>query len=326
MNGANLRAGIHLRNCGLLLGVAALLGGCAYESRTMMEGRAAVPGPTMPVLPMTTKQRIGLSLGAGAANVETRTDRLTDSSLAPLSLSPRLVALGGQMQFRFRNAYWGGEFAAAKHGSDMASLMLMGMGGFNLAKPGWSLLAWGGLGVCAGDAHYTTQKTTVTTSAIDNHGDTDPTPQPVKTVTRQLHQAPDEWQLMASYGVAASVLDDQSISPYVAGRLMLGQQMGAEQDVEIENPVYFHRLLVDVGARYRVGKLLTFRGGIGTVSYLDHWFHGVDLTAHLGLSLDVLAPPAWWVRGTMAPEPAEVDEMVRRYEGRQVPEGSNEAP
>lgn len=309
-----------------MLGLMCLLSGCAYDYRTMMEGRAAVPGPVLPVLSMTAKQRIALSGGIGTGWSDTRTDRLTDSSLTPLSLSPRLVAVGGQVQFRHRNAYWGGEFAAAQHGSDMETLQLMGMGGFDLAKPSWSFLVWGGLGVAGGESHYTTAKTTVTPPARDLHGEIDPAAKPVTTTSRTLHQAPEEWQLMASGGVAASLLDDQAISPYVAGRLVLTQTMGAEEGVVIENPVHFHRTLIDVGARYRVGKRVSLRGGVAAVSYLDRWFHGVDMTAHVGLTIDVWTPPAWWATGQKPQAtPEEVDDMVRRYERgqaeRPAPEG-----
>lgn len=324
MGGTSLRSGIHLRNGGLLLGAAVLLGGCAYDYRTMMEARAAAAGPAMPLLPMSAKQRITFSGGIGTEAKDTRTDRLTDSSLTPLSMAPRLVAASAQWQFRYRAAYWGGEVSWAKHASDIKTLQLMGMGGFNLAKPSWSVLAWGGIGLASGEGSYTTLEQTRTTT--DNRGDESIPVQTIVTSKRTTHWAPNELLLMASGGVAVSLLDDQALAPYAAGRLILNQYLGVEDGVVIENPVYFHRILMDVGARYRVGKILSLRGGVGTVSYLDREFHGLDYTAHVGLSLDALSPPSWWARGTRTPEPAEVDEMVRRYEARQAPRESNEAP
>lgn len=292
---------------GMLL-VAVLAGSAqAQQMHAMVEARIAVPGPSLPVLPMTLRQRLALSAGGRNEWNATRTERLTDSSLRPLSLAPALLAHGAQIQLRHRNIYWGGEGHLALHGSGCFSGMGTVMTGFNLARSSWSLLTWYGLGIMAWESRYTTSERSVSTPVVDNHGDHSlPLPAPVVVERRTVHDDSSGVGGLVAAGLSVSLLDDQPLSPYAAGRLLMGPLGETHDSVGLRNPVDFSRVTFDAGVRWRFARLWQFRLGLGAVSYLGPRFHGVDVNAQVGFHFDAKSPPDWWSTGNKPVERSSV--------------------
>lgn len=130
------RAGI------LLLGISVALTGCGYGSRTLLDGKTAVPAPVLPMLPMADDQRMMIQGGLATTWAGTTAGRMSRSSAGPLIVSPRLLGAGGNFQWRHKAFFAGVEVAGAVHEGAMASAMADAMAGVNVAGEDASFLAW----------------------------------------------------------------------------------------------------------------------------------------------------------------------------------------
>lgn len=276
-----------IRRLGQGLGALMLvtsLAGCGYQSRTLLDGKVAVPMPVLPMLPMAADQRMLIQGGVASTWPGSTAGRMSDSSRGPLILSPRRLGVGGNFQWRHKAFFAGAEGGIALHDGGMASGLAQAMAGVNVAGEEVSFLAWAGLGLGAGEATYTAADFT----SYDNWFEPD-------SVNDSLYYGTSTSNpLLLSAGLALSVLDKEPVSPFVAGRVMIGLGLGQESDIHVVNSVNFSRTFVDAGVRWRPMDRLRGTAGVGVSWYQDALFSGVDANLYVGMNFTFLKPPLKW--------------------------------
>lgn len=285
-----------------LLGLACLVGFADAAQNALTDVQMAVPGPSLPVLPLTARQRIGLSVGTAMRWHTGRTDRLVDSSLGPVDVATHRQSVGGQLHFRVENAFWGGEGIVGVQESKLLGLQAMGQCGYALVRPDRSVLAWGGLGMGQVEARSSSLQKRRVITPLETHGDGGPQADTSVVTWRESGDAGSRLALVAAGGLSVSLRDDQVLSPYAAVRMQYGPTV----------PLNASSVMADVGVRSRLRHRVAMRAGIGATHYLGSWFHGVNLTAHLGLNIVLRTPPEWWAHSRM-PQ-VEVEEAQRKAE------------
>lgn len=266
--------------CALILLTS--LAGCGYQSRTLLDGKVAVPMPVLPMLPMAADQRMLIQGGLATNWAGTTGGRMDESSDGPLVLAPRLLGAGGNFQWRHKAFFTGVEVAGAVHDEAMASAMVHAMLGVNVAGDEASFLAWAGLGLGVGSANFAAYDRSEAWFGSDSTND---------SVYRGTSTSAP---LMASAGIALSVMDKEPVSPFLAGRVLMGLGLGNESDVTVTNPVNFGRTFVDAGVRWRPMDRLRGTAGVGVSWYQDALFSGVDANLYVGMNFTFLKPPLKW--------------------------------
>lgn len=273
---------MRLRASGLLAAWLLLGTGCSRGTRTLVDGKAALPTPVLPALPIGD----GVSLGAGTGTSwdGPRTGPLHWSSERALDLAERRLGIGAEMRASSRGAQYWMEIATGSHRAGMDATMLTLCTGHEIPLLGWSLMPWVGVGLGIHDAQYTSRdeypcedfgcdRTSKSDSALRADFLSIPLDRRDETVNSGL----------LSLGVTLLAFRESSVSPYLAGRLLLGGKLGASSDLSVANPVDFSRGFLDAGVRVRAGAQWELLAGGGVDGYRDALVRGVDVNLHAGL-------------------------------------------
>lgn len=266
---------------------AVLLGlvGCHYGTRTLVDGKIAPPSPVLPVLPMVSRGYVSI----GAAMAMTKDGAVAAplhwSSERPFEMSGRQVGVGAELRVANNGTQYWLEFADGQHAQGMDEWMLSAMAGHELRFNGWSLMPWVGLGMGIGDAEYSFRDEYWCQDFGCDRRERSDSEQRAEFLRIPLeHRNERVKSLLTSIGITAVLFREDPVSPFLAGRFLLGGSFGEDGDLVIANPVDLSRGYVDVGIRWKVGTDWCILSGVGANRYMDDLFRGSDLHAYLGVS------------------------------------------